>query len=654
MSEKEKDPEAIKQNISHKTIDYEKLNRLSEDFGKRFTPQQELSAEQAFWLRMSNPTSKPSDASPIKIEAPKELPKVSLVNETLKKLKFHLARFDNMVKIRTTLDARTGGMFKLDLEPLAPRLLHNREAHIDYLKYTQEQADILREIVEQAKAKQPLDNKLDFACKHAQRIQELLVYVRETCPNVIKLSAKKVAVTPKNNIKKVRFIEPLTSSSSIKQVESSTTSYSNIHVLSLKSFTSNCGSKPTGNKKNDRISRTPSRNIKNKVEAQPRKVNKKNHVVEPICSSKKAKIVESKNANHSEPNHTWGSNATDIPSSSSLVMTDNGTEFVNQTLHEFYENVGISHQTSVARTPQQNGYIERRNRTLVEAARTMLIFSKASLFLWAEAINTACYTQNCSLIRLRYNKTPYELMQDKKPDLSFFYVFGTLCYPTNDNDDLEPGKLLKHFIWTFDEVYSMASKQYQFRDPGFMSVTPATSISGLCSKPYSTQPLNSIHKKMIGTHSFNLCSMNTSLLHQLLFLQFKKLLQPRVMVIDVRLFNFHCQDAPSTLEPKNFKQAMTESSWIDAMQEEIHEFQRLEVWELVLDQTYNMQQLIAEYQAKPTEKHLNAVKQIFRYLKGTINMGLWYSKDTGMSLTAYADADHAGCQDTRRSTSGSA
>ncbi|GJU20453.1 retrovirus-related pol polyprotein from transposon TNT 1-94 [Tanacetum coccineum] len=64
--------------------------------------------------------------------------------------------------------------------------------------------------------------------------------------------------------------------------------------------------------------------------------------------------------------------------------------------------------------------------------------------------------------------------------------------------------------------------------------------------------------------------------------------------------------------------------------------------------------LCARYQAKPTKKHLNAVKRIFRYLKGTINMGLWYSKDTGMSMTAYADADHAGCQDTRRSTSGSA
>ncbi|GJV54191.1 hypothetical protein Tco_1449932 [Tanacetum coccineum] len=108
-------------------------------------------------------------------------------------------------------------MFKLDLDPLAPRLLQNREAHIDYLKHTQEQADILRGIVEQAKAKQPLDNVLDFACKHAKRIQELLVYVRDTCPNAIKLSAKKVVVTPINKVKKVRFSEPLTSSSNIKQ-----------------------------------------------------------------------------------------------------------------------------------------------------------------------------------------------------------------------------------------------------------------------------------------------------------------------------------------------------------------------------------------------------------------------------------------------------
>ncbi|GJV78077.1 hypothetical protein Tco_1509661 [Tanacetum coccineum] len=177
------------------------------------------------------------------------------------------------------------GMFKIDLEPLAPMLLQNREAHIDYLKYTQEQADILWGIVEQDKANQPLDNTLDFASNRAQQIQELLVYVRDTCPNAIKLSVKKAAVTPKNNVKKVRFDEPLKSSSNVKQVESSKTSDSNIPVLSptgLKCSTSNCGSKPTSNKKNDRISQTPSKNMKNKVEAQPRKVNKKNHMVKPI------------------------------------------------------------------------------------------------------------------------------------------------------------------------------------------------------------------------------------------------------------------------------------------------------------------------------------------------------------------------------------
>ncbi|GJS28918.1 integrase, catalytic region, zinc finger, CCHC-type containing protein [Tanacetum coccineum] len=81
------------------------------------------------------------------------------------------------------------------------------------------------------------------------------------------------------------------------------------------------------------------------------------------------------------------------------VRTDNGTEFLNQKLREFHENVGISHQTTISRTPQHNDVVERRNQTLVEAVRTMLIFSKALLLLWAEAINTACYTKK-SLIRL--------------------------------------------------------------------------------------------------------------------------------------------------------------------------------------------------------------------------------------------------------------
>nr|GEV68447.1 integrase, catalytic region, zinc finger, CCHC-type, peptidase aspartic, catalytic [Tanacetum cinerariifolium] len=121
------------------------------------------------------------------------------------------------------------------------------------------------------------------------------------------------------------------------------------------------------------------------------------------------------------------------------LVGDNGTEFVKQTLREYYEKVGISHETSIARSPQQNGAVKRRNRTLIEAAHTMLIYAKALLLLWAEAVATACYTQNRSIIRLRHDKTPYKLLHDKLPDLSFFRVFGALCYPKNDTGNL--GKL---------------------------------------------------------------------------------------------------------------------------------------------------------------------------------------------------------------------
>nr|GFA03730.1 hypothetical protein [Tanacetum cinerariifolium] len=119
-----------------------------------------------------------------------------------------------------------------------------------------------------------------------------------------------------------------------------------------------------------------------------------------------------------------------------IIRTDNGTEFKNQVLKEYFDTVRISHQMSSVRTPQQNGVVERRNQTLVEAARTMLIFSRAPLFLWAEAIATACFTQNSFIIHRQFNKTPYELINDYKPDISFLHVFGTLCYPKNDREDI--------------------------------------------------------------------------------------------------------------------------------------------------------------------------------------------------------------------------
>nr|GEW64466.1 hypothetical protein [Tanacetum cinerariifolium] len=362
---KEKEDKYMENEIDLEKKIKELHNIIFKDFGKRFVPQQELSADEAFGYHMLNPSTKSFDALPVKIESPKELPKLQdkdtttcklkeiikinerkvqeievdydyceieiknvelensvakliLENECLCKEINHVKhvfkdQFDSIKKTRGCTKEQSDslidkmklkstenedlksqiqdkvfvitslkndlqkvkgkeivdiaaqkpyantivpGMFKLDLDPLAHKLLQNREAHIDYLMYTQEQADILQGIVKKAKAKKPLDN-----------------------------AAKKVAATPKNNVKQVRFAEPLTSSRNIKQVASSKTSDSNTSVLSptgLKCITSKCKSKPTGNKKNDMISKTPSRNIKNKIEAHPRKVNKKNHVVEPI------------------------------------------------------------------------------------------------------------------------------------------------------------------------------------------------------------------------------------------------------------------------------------------------------------------------------------------------------------------------------------
>ncbi|GJW67613.1 retrovirus-related pol polyprotein from transposon TNT 1-94, partial [Tanacetum coccineum] len=173
------------------------------------------------------------------------------------------------------------------------------------------------------------------------------------------------------------------------------------------------------------------------------------------------------------------------------ICTDNGTEFVNKYLTDYYERVGIFHQKTVLRTPQQNGVVERWNRTLVEAARTMLIFSKALVFLWAEDVATVCYTQNRSLIYTRHCKTPYELVHDKKPNLTFFRVFGALCYPTNDSEDL--GKLQPTADIGIFVGYAPSRKGYRIYNkrtrrsaPTFLM--PGQINSGLVQNPVPTAP----------------------------------------------------------------------------------------------------------------------------------------------------------------------
>ncbi|GJT55998.1 retrovirus-related pol polyprotein from transposon TNT 1-94, partial [Tanacetum coccineum] len=270
------------------------------------------------------------------------------------------------------------------------------------------------------------------------------------------------------------------------------------------------------------------------------------------------------------------------------IRTDNGTEFVNQTLKAYYEEVGISHQTSMAQTPQQNGVVERWNRTLVEAVRTILIFSKAPLFLWAEAVATACYIQNRSLIQKCHNKTPYELLHDRKPDLSYLHVFGALCCPTNDSEDLgklkpkadigifisyAPAKkafriynkrtrmIIETIHVDFDELTAIDSEQFS-SGSGPKLLTPGTISSGLVPNiPSST--LYVPPKKN-----------DWEILFQPMFDEY---LNPPPYEALLCYFDAFL----SSVEPKSYKEALTESCWIEAMQEELNKFERLEVWELV-------------------------------------------------------------------------
>nr|GFA97088.1 hypothetical protein [Tanacetum cinerariifolium] len=188
-----------------------------------------------------------------------------------------------------------------------------------------------------------------------------------------------------------------------------------------------------------------------------------------------------------------------------IKRTDNGTKFKNQVLKEYFDTVGISHKMSSVQTPQQNRVVEGRNWTLVEAARTMLIFSRAPLFLWAKAIATACFTQNRSIIHRRFSKTPYELINGRKPDISFLHVSDALCYPKNDREDIgklgakgdigffvgysadscayriynrRTNKIMETVNVSFDELLAMAFKQRSLK-PGLQSMTSGQISSGL-------------------------------------------------------------------------------------------------------------------------------------------------------------------------------
>nr|GEW98195.1 retrovirus-related Pol polyprotein from transposon TNT 1-94 [Tanacetum cinerariifolium] len=434
-----------------------------------------------------------------------------------------------------------------------------------------------------------------------------------------------------------------------------------------------------------------------------------------------------------------------------IVRTDKGTEFLNKTLHPYFASEWILHQTSVARTPEQNGVVERRNRTFVEAARTMLSAANIPLFFWAEPIATTCFTQNCSLVIPRHEKTPYHIINDRKPSVKFFHIFGSLCYIVRDGENLdkmkEKGDACIFVGYSTQSIaYRSMTLEHDSLSPGLqcqenvtqadMTVTTSNELDLLFS-PMFDELLNGSSQVVSKSSAVTTTDEpnqrqqqhTTPLNNQTTPDPTCQVPTQAPTVESTENMNQLESDGEmcmlaltiSLTEPKNIKEAMADSAWIESMQEELHQFDRLDEEVYVNqsdgfvdpyhpDKVYRLKKALyglkqapracvgtpmatkhldadlsgtpidqlkyhsmvralmylpasrpyimhatcyyARYQAKPTEKHLTAVKQIFRYLKDTIHMGLWYPKDTGFDLTAFSDSDHAGCLDSRKSISG--
>ncbi|GJR49663.1 putative ribonuclease H-like domain-containing protein [Tanacetum coccineum] len=164
-----------------------------------------------------------------------------------------------------------------------------------------------------------------------------------------------------------------------------------------------------------------------------------------------------------------------------IIRSNNGTEFKNKVMDEFCREKGIKREYSIARTPQQNGVAERRNRTLIEAARTMLADSKLPTIFWAEAVSTACYVQNRVLVVKPHNKTPYELFRGFKPALSFMRPFGCHVTILNTLDSL--GKFDGKSDEGFFVGYSLSSKAFRVYNTRTRRVEENLHIGFLENKP---------------------------------------------------------------------------------------------------------------------------------------------------------------------------
>ncbi|KAK8578905.1 hypothetical protein V6N13_142162 [Hibiscus sabdariffa] len=315
----------------------------------------------------------------------------------------------------------------------------------------------------------------------------------------------------------------------------------------------------------------------------------------------------------------------DIGQNISHIRSDHGTEFQNLGFKEFCNENGISHNFSAPRTPQQNGVVERKNRTLEEMARTMLCENNLPKYFWAEATNTSCYIINRVMIRPLLNKTPYEILKNKRPNISYFHPFGCKCFVLNNGKDN-----LGKFDAKSDEAiflgYSLTSKAYRVfnkrtlvveesihvvfddnlfpwkdscddDDVGILEANGGEESSKVDKIPTKEEAQNPPLETL---KDMSLEEMEVSYPRELNYVKDGEILgDPSKGVTTRSCLRNTCNYVAfiSCVEPKNIKEALNDDYWILAMQDELNQFERSKVWTLV---------------DRPHDKSIIGTKWVFR------------------------------------------
>ncbi|GJR23897.1 retrovirus-related pol polyprotein from transposon TNT 1-94 [Tanacetum coccineum] len=285
-----------------------------------------------------------------------------------------------------------------------------------------------------------------------------------------------------------------------------------------------------------------------------------------------------------------------LGSSIIAIRTDHGREFDNEVQFGAYcDAQGITHNFSAPRTPQSNGVVERKNRTLQEMSRTMLNEQSIPQKFWCNAVDTSTYILNRILIRPILGKTPYEIFRGRKPSLEYFKVFGSKCFILNTKDYLtkfDPKSYEGVFLG-----YSQNSKAYVVLNKHTMKVEeslnvtfdespPPTKLSPLVDDDVGEEEAIKRNTKVVNNNNeedesievdeiVNIKESKNHPLDQVIGNLNQRTLRSQAQ----NHSNFFC--FISTIEPKDVKEALKDESWVVAMQEELNQFVANDVWELV-------------------------------------------------------------------------